>query len=60
VLGARAIDKRREPEILALPDLSHGQRIHCRVREMRQQLRRRNNRLIESAFRRKALPGRAD
>jgi hypothetical protein len=29
-------DKRREPEILALPDLGHGQRIHSGIREFGQ------------------------
>ena len=54
VLGAGAVDNWREPEVFALPDLSHGQRIHCRVREMRQQLRRRNDRVIECALSREA------
>ena len=41
-LGARAIDKRREPEILALPDMGHRKRIYSGIRELRQQLRCRN------------------
>ena len=47
-LGAGAIDKRREPEILALPDLGHRQSIHSGIGELRQQVRRRNDGLIES------------
>jgi hypothetical protein len=38
----------REPEILALPDLGHRQSIHSGIGELRQQVRRRNDGLIES------------
>src|SRR5580693_5285081 len=51
VLGARAVDKRREPEILALSDLRDGHRIYGGVREMGQQLRCRNDGLVKSAGR---------